>query len=139
VKSLSPPLPLSRGRFVEGASLGVIGPLPVNITGRRRMVTAVNGSVPAPILRFRESDMVTNVTNRLEEPTSIHWHGAGLPNVMVGVPGLTLKGIMPGEGFTYRDVEPKGLPPSRQGSVSATQLGASVYRVPSAGEKDRKG
>lgn len=80
-----------------------IGETPINITGRPRIATAVNGSVPAPILRFREGDTVTiNVTNKLDEPTSIHWHGVKLPNQMDGVPGLTFKGIMPGETFTYR-------------------------------------
>jgi FtsP/CotA-like multicopper oxidase with cupredoxin domain len=80
-----------------------IGAMPINITGRPRIATAVNGSVPAPILRFREGDTVTiNVTNKLDEPTSIHWHGIKLPNPMDGVPGLTFKGIMPGETFTYR-------------------------------------
>jgi CopA family copper-resistance protein len=80
-----------------------IGPVPINITGRARTATAVNGSVPAPILRFREGETVTiNVTNRLVEPTSIHWHGIRLPNNMDGVPGLTFKGIMLGETFTYR-------------------------------------
>lgn len=80
-----------------------IGPTPINITGRARVATTVNGSVPGPILRFREGDTVTiNVTNKLDEPTSIHWHGIKLPNDMDGVPGLTFKGIMPGETFTYR-------------------------------------
>jgi CopA family copper-resistance protein len=80
-----------------------IGSVPINITGRTRAATAVNGSVPAPILRFREGERVTiNVTNRLDEPSSIHWHGVRLPNSMDGVPGLTFKGIMPGETFTYR-------------------------------------
>ncbi len=80
-----------------------IGQMPINITGHSRIATAVNGSVPAPTLRFREGDNVTiNVTNKLDEPTSIHWHGIRLPNDMDGVPGLTFKGIMPGETFTYR-------------------------------------
>ena len=80
-----------------------IGAVPINITGRARTATAVNGSVPAPIIRFREGEMATiNVINRLDEPTSIHWHGIRLPNSMDGVPGLTFKGIMPGEAFTYR-------------------------------------
>jgi CopA family copper-resistance protein len=80
-----------------------IAPLPMNITGRARLATAVNGSIPAPILRFREGDALTiNVTNRLTEPTSIHWHGVLLPNGMDGVPGLTFRGIDPGETFTYR-------------------------------------
>lgn len=89
---------LSGNRFDLG-----IAPLPVNITGRSRIATAVNGSVPAPILKFREGDTVTvNVTNKLDVPTSIHWHGILLPNAMDGVPGLTYRGIMPGETFIYR-------------------------------------
>jgi len=80
-----------------------IGALPVNITGRQRMATVVNGSLPGPTLRFREGDAVTiNVRNTLAAPTSIHWHGILLPNAMDGVPGLTFKGIMPGATFTYR-------------------------------------
>ncbi|HQR04227.1 MAG: copper resistance system multicopper oxidase [Proteobacteria bacterium] len=80
-----------------------IGNLPVNFTGRPRTATAVNGSVPAPVLRWREGDTVTlRVSNHLAEDTSIHWHGILLPNDMDGVPGLTFDGIRPGETFTYR-------------------------------------
>jgi CopA family copper-resistance protein len=80
-----------------------VGASPINITGRARMATSVNGSVPGPILRLRQGDTVTvNVRNRLDEPTSIHWHGFRLPNDMDGVPGLTFAGIAPGETFTYR-------------------------------------
>ena len=76
---------------------------PVNITGRPRMATTVNGTAPGPVLRWREGDTVTlNVTNRLKEPTSIHWHGIRSPNGMDGVPGLSFPGIMPGETFVYR-------------------------------------
>jgi CopA family copper-resistance protein len=81
----------------------LVGPTPVNITGRQRTATTVNGSIPGPILRVREGDTVTfNVTNRLSEHTSIHWHGILLPNAMDGIPGLTFRGIKPGETFTYR-------------------------------------
>jgi CopA family copper-resistance protein len=80
-----------------------VGAMPINITGRKRIATAVNGTTPAPTLRLREGDPVTiTVANRLDEPTSIHWHGVRLPNAMDGVPGLTYRGIMPGETFTYR-------------------------------------
>ena len=80
-----------------------IGTLPVNITGRPRTATVINGSIPGPSLRMREGDTVTiNVSNRLKEPASLHWHGILLPNPMDGVPGLTFRGIMPGETFTYR-------------------------------------
>src|SRR5947209_20450768 len=80
-----------------------IGPMAVNITGRARAATAINGQIPAPILRWREGDVVTlAVTNRLSEPTSIHWHGVRTPSPMDGVPGLSFAGIPPGETFVYR-------------------------------------
>jgi len=75
----------------------------VNFTGAPRMATTVNGSLPAPTLRWREGDTVTiRVTNRLNVSTSIHWHGIILPYQMDGVPGISFAGIAPGETFTYR-------------------------------------
>jgi CopA family copper-resistance protein len=77
--------------------------LPVNFTGRHRLATAVNGSMPGPTLRWREGDTVTlAVTNRLKEMASIHWHAIRLPSGMDGVPGLSFPGIAPKETFTYR-------------------------------------
>lgn len=81
-----------------------IGASPVNFTGRTRPAITVNGSLPAPILRWREGDTVTlRVANRLPDAiTSVHWHGILLPANMDGVPGLSFNGIHPGEAFTYR-------------------------------------
>lgn len=80
-----------------------IDELPVDFTGRKRIATAVNGQLPAPLLRWREGDTVTlRVTNRLRVPSSIHWHGILLPFGMDGVPGISFAGIPPGETFTYR-------------------------------------
>jgi CopA family copper-resistance protein len=77
--------------------------LPVNFTGRRAIATGLNGSSPGPTLRWREGDTVTlAVTNRLKAPSSIHWHGMRIPTGMDGVPGLSYRGIAPGETFTYR-------------------------------------
>lgn len=76
---------------------------PVNFTGNPRMATTVNGSIPAPTLRWKEGDTVTlRVTNKLRESASIHWHGILLPYQMDGVPGISYAGIAPGETFTYR-------------------------------------
>jgi len=81
----------------------VIAETPVNFTGVTRMATTINGSIPAPTLRLREGDEVTiRVTNRLPVATSIHWHGILLPYQMDGVPGISFKGIAPGETFIYR-------------------------------------
>jgi CopA family copper-resistance protein len=80
-----------------------IGDTAVDFTGARRIATTVNGSIPGPVLRWREGDTVTlRVTNRLAVPTSIHWHGILLPFQMDGVPGISYPGIAPGETFTYR-------------------------------------
>ena len=80
-----------------------IAETPVNYTGRPRLATAVNGSVPGPILRWQEGDTVTiSVTNHLKDQTSIHWHGIRTPADMDGVPGLSFPGIAPGETFVYR-------------------------------------
>ena len=76
----------------------------VNFTGSTRIAHTVNGSLPAPILRWKEGDTVTlRATNRLPEAqASIHWHGILLPANMDGVPGLSFNGIGPGETYVYR-------------------------------------
>jgi CopA family copper-resistance protein len=81
----------------------VIGEAAANFTGRTSLATVVNGSVPAPLLRWREGDTVTlRVRNALDEETSIHWHGILLPFEMDGVPGVSFHGIPPGGTFAYR-------------------------------------
>ncbi|MFP5431473.1 MAG: multicopper oxidase domain-containing protein, partial [Gammaproteobacteria bacterium] len=89
---------------LEGTEFDLtIAQTPVNFTGTPRMATTINGSIPGPTLRWREGDTVTiRVTNRLPVDTSIHWHGILLPFDMDGVPGISYKGIAPGETFTYR-------------------------------------
>lgn len=76
---------------------------PVNFTGTDSIGVAVNGSIPAPTLRWKEGETVTiSVTNHLHETSSIHWHGILLPANMDGVPGLSFAGIPPGKTFTYK-------------------------------------
>lgn len=85
-------------------------PQKVNFTGSERFATAINGSVPGPILRWKEGERVTlDVTNHLAEASSIHWHGILLPPEMDGVPDISFKGIAPGETFRYEfDVKQSG-------------------------------
>jgi CopA family copper-resistance protein len=74
---------------------------PLNVAGSVRPTTSVNGSVPAPTLRWREGTTVTlRVHNRLPTTSSIHWHGILVPFRMDGVPGISFPGIAPGETFT---------------------------------------
>lgn len=76
----------------------------VNITGKLLKKITVNGTIPGPTLRFTEGEDVTiHVTNDMDIPTSVHWHGLLLPPGMDGVPGLGgFPGIAPHGTFTYR-------------------------------------
>ena len=75
----------------------------VNFTGKRRMATTINGSLPGPTLRMKEGEQITiRVTNKMSVTSSVHWHGLILPSNMDGVPGLSFAGIKPGESFTYQ-------------------------------------
>jgi CopA family copper-resistance protein len=87
----------------------VIGEAPVNYTGRTRPAVTVNGSQPAPVLRWREGTTVNlRVANALPAGSlygpmaSIHWHGIVLPANMDGVPGMSFDGIARGETYQYR-------------------------------------
>jgi len=61
-----------------------------------------NDTVHGPTLEAVEGDRVrVYVTNRLNAPTTVHWHGVFLPNGMDGVGGLTQRSIRPGETFKY--------------------------------------
>ena len=80
-----------------------VGETLMDFTGVPRTALTVNGSLPAPTLRWREGDTVTvRVSNTLGEDTSIHWHGVLVPANMDGVPGLSFDGIRPGETHAYR-------------------------------------
>jgi len=118
-----------------------IGALPVNFTGTARVSTVVNGQLPAPVLRWREGDVVTlRVSNRLCVPTSIHWHGIIVPAEMDGVPGISFRGIPPGETFVYR------FPVNQSGTYwyhshsrfqEQTGLYGAIVIAPRCGERHR--
>ncbi len=75
----------------------------VNISGKSVIAKTINDMIPGPTLYWRKGEIVTiRVTNHLDEPTSLHWHGIILPYTMDGVPGVSFAGIMPGETFVYR-------------------------------------
>ncbi len=79
-----------------------IGETWMNFTGSPKVAQTINGSIPGPLLRWREGDTVTlRVHNTLDEDTSIHWHGIILPANMDGVPGLSFHGIGPRDTYNY--------------------------------------
>ena len=70
--------------------------------GSRVKCWGYNGTTPGPTIEVVESDRVRIfVTNRLGEPTTIHWHGIILPSGMDGVGGLSQPDIEPGETYQY--------------------------------------
>jgi CopA family copper-resistance protein len=86
-----------------------VGETPMNFTGRIRPAVTVNGSLPAPILRWREGTTVNlRVRNALPAGSihgaqaSLHWHGIQLPANMDGVPGVSFDGIRRDESWLYR-------------------------------------
>ena len=81
-----------------------LAPKSITIDGRTTNALTINGTLPGPLLRFREGDdVVIHVTNRMKDLSALHWHGLLVPPGMDGVPGLGgIKGIAPGETFTYR-------------------------------------
>jgi FtsP/CotA-like multicopper oxidase with cupredoxin domain len=63
---------------------------------------AFNGQVPGPRIRVTEGERIRiKVTNRLPEPTTVHWHGLILPNAMDGPAKITQEPIPPGGSYTY--------------------------------------
>jgi len=62
-----------------------------------------NGTSPGPVIRARQGDeLIVHFTNKLDQPTTVHWHGIRNINAMDGVPELTQAAVEPGETFTYR-------------------------------------
>ena len=70
--------------------------------GLRVRAWGYNGSIPGPTIEAVEGDRLRiYVTNRLPEPTTVHWHGLIVPNGMDGVSALTQRPIPPGETWVY--------------------------------------
>ncbi|MFH1553438.1 multicopper oxidase family protein [Xanthobacter autotrophicus] len=70
-------------------------------------VWAYDGMVPGPLVRLRQGVPARLIIeNRLDQETTVHWHGIRLPNPMDGVPGLTQPPIKPGESFAYEFTPP---------------------------------
>jgi len=117
----------------------IISEAMVNFTGSPRIATVINGMIPAPTLQFREGDEVTiHVKNDLSEDTSIHWHGIILPFQMDGVPGISFRGIPPGETFTYKfKLEQTGTYwyHSHSGMQEQTGMYGAIKVVPRNGER----
>jgi FtsP/CotA-like multicopper oxidase with cupredoxin domain len=100
----------NKGIFeLAGASFDLsVGHTAVAIDGRAGHAVTINGTLPGPLLRFRQGETITlRVSNGLDEDTSVHWHGLLVPFQMDGVPGVSFPGIRPGETFVYEFSAPQ--------------------------------
>jgi CopA family copper-resistance protein len=80
-----------------------VGHLDFQVNGRAGHAIALNGTIPAPLVRLKEGQNVRiNVHNHLDEDTSIHWHGLIVPMEMDGVPGVSFPGIKAHSTFVYK-------------------------------------
>jgi FtsP/CotA-like multicopper oxidase with cupredoxin domain len=72
------------------------------IAGHEMIMLGYNGQYPGPLIQApKDATIVVRVTNDIEMPTTIHWHGVRLDNRFDGVPGVTQEAIERGSSFTY--------------------------------------
>jgi FtsP/CotA-like multicopper oxidase with cupredoxin domain len=77
-------------------------PETIDLGGTRAATLAYGATVPGPLIRANVGDeLAVTVANRLNHPTSMHWHGIALRNDMDGAPPATAN-IDAGKDFTYR-------------------------------------
>lgn len=77
-------------------------PTQIDLGGPIVHTLAYGDTVPGPVIRANIGDeLVVTVSNRLEGPTSVHWHGIRLRNDMDGAAPAT-PNIPAGQDFTYR-------------------------------------
>ncbi|MCB2186495.1 MAG: multicopper oxidase family protein [Deltaproteobacteria bacterium] len=81
----------------------IAGVTPVDLGGGGSFLAwTYNGRLPGPEIRLRQGDILrVRLKNHLPEPTTVHWHGLAVPNLMDGVAGLTQKPVPPGGEFLY--------------------------------------
>ncbi|MEO6444110.1 MAG: multicopper oxidase family protein [Gemmatimonadaceae bacterium] len=73
------------------------------VSGKTFVMYAFNEQVPGPLLRVAKGATITvRFHNRIDLPSTVHWHGLRLENEFDGVPGLTQPEVAPGGSFTYR-------------------------------------
>lgn len=72
------------------------------INGRMFVMYGYNGQYPGPLFKAaKDATFMVRFTNRIQMPTTVHWHGLRLDNPFDGVPGVTQKAVEDGETFLY--------------------------------------
>lgn len=72
------------------------------IEGHEMVMYGYNEQYPGPLIQApQDATLVVRVTNDIQMPTTIHWHGIRIENRFDGVPDVTQDPIERGESFTY--------------------------------------
>ena len=91
-------------RLADGDTLRLSAGLVSRVlNGHRVTMYGFNGQYPGPLISVpQQATVVIQLSNRLDQPTTVHWHGIRLDNRFDGVPDFTQKVVQPGGRFTYR-------------------------------------
>lgn len=103
IASLPEAIPSETMTIVDGQSV-TLNPTIVrkNINGKEIAMYGYNGQIPGPILKVQQGSTFTvNVTNNIDMPTSVHWHGLRLDNASDGTVGVTQDAIPQGGSYSY--------------------------------------
>jgi len=73
-----------------------------NIQGKTFKMYAYNGQIPGPIFKVKKGTTITvNFHNKIDQDTTVHWHGLRHDNKDDGVPDLTQPTVLPEQSHTY--------------------------------------
>lgn len=73
------------------------------IKGRTFVMYGYNGQTPGPLIRVpQNATIIVRFHNRIDLPSSVHWHGVRLDNRYDGAPGVTQAEVRPGDSFEYK-------------------------------------
>jgi FtsP/CotA-like multicopper oxidase with cupredoxin domain len=103
VSTLPPIKPTEMKRLADGDTLDLTAMLVRRtIRGRSFAMYGFNGEVPGPLIRVAQNATIhVRFHNRIDLPSTIHWHGVRLDNRFDGVPGVTQDSVPVGGDFLY--------------------------------------
>jgi len=95
--------PAALTRLANGDTLDLTaGLLRRTIHGHALVMYGFNGQVPGPLIRVAQRSTVTvRFHNRIDLPSSVHWHGVRLDNGSDGTVGVTQEPVAPGADYVY--------------------------------------
>jgi multicopper oxidase len=103
-------------------------PATIDLGGTLARTLVYGNSIPGPLIRANVGDeLAVTVTNGLDHPTSVHWHGIALRNDMDAAAPAT-PNIDAGKDFTYRFSVPIRAPTKRIRTPAWTPTTACVFR-----------